>query len=143
MDGASAFVRMAARIAVATTVAFAALLPAASGTPLSRDVPVGQPDRLTIVRGGCSAASHWRLAVRHESGSLRITLIVRSGVPGQRWNVFMDHNGRGFFAGARVSDDRGLVGVRRTTTDLPGVDRFRAGANNTVTGESCRGRVRT
>ena len=143
MDGPKVFVRSVVCVAIATALTLACLVPVASARPARPGVSVERTQAFTIVRGGCSGSSRWRLAARRESGSLLVTLIVRSGTPNQRWNVFMDHNKRGFFAGSRVSDPRGVVGVRRTATNLPGVDRFRAAANNTVTGESCRGRVRT
>jgi hypothetical protein len=102
----------------------------------------GLPEPSRVARGSCSGPSRWRLAVRREGDDLRVTLVVRGGSANQQWNVFMDHNGRGFFAGSRVSGPDGAFGVRRAVPDLPGVDRIRMGAN-AERGESCRGRVRT
>ena len=110
--------------------------------PLNSDPANAPPEPTVIARGGCSGPSRWRLAVRREGGDgLRVTLVVRGGPADQRWNIFVDHNGRGFFAGSRVSDADGIVGVRRTANDLAGLDRFRFGANGKH-GESCSGHAR-
>ena len=101
-----------------------------------------EPTAQVARRGECSGRGHWRLAVRRVPGGLRVAFRVRAGNPGQRWNVFMDHNGRGFFAGSRRSDADAMFAVRRVVNDLPGADRFRAGAIDTASGETCRGRVR-
>jgi hypothetical protein len=53
----------------------------------------------------------------------------------------MDHNGRGFFAGSRISREGGIVVVRRRTGDAPGADTIRATAHDTITGETCAGRI--
>jgi hypothetical protein len=61
-----------------------------------------------VVRGGaCSGPSHWRLRVVPDGDLLRVRLAVRGGRAGQRWNIFMDHNGTGFFAGHRISGENG------------------------------------
>lgn len=72
---------------------------------------------------------------------LRVRFVIAGGAAGEEWNVFMDHNGVGFFAGSRTSGRDGLVVVRRRTEDLDGEDRIRAGAHNTATGETCRAGV--
>lgn len=93
-------------------------------------------------RGACSDVSRWRLKVRSIEGDmLRVRFVIAGGAAGEEWNLFMDHNGVGFFAGSRISEHDGLVVVRRRTEDLDGQDRIRAGAHNTATGETCRGGV--
>lgn len=94
-----------------------------------------------VRRGACSGPSRWRLAVAPDAGILRVRLSVRGGRADQRWNVFMDHDGTGFFAGSRISGIDGLWIVRRRVANLAGVDTIRFGANNVRTGETCRGRV--
>ncbi|HEY6567949.1 MAG TPA: hypothetical protein VI341_10575 [Actinomycetota bacterium] len=123
-----------------------ALFMALTFTPATAASPTSDPvnTRLEapgIARGGCSGPSRWRLTVRREAGAFRVTLVVRGGPADQRWNIFIDHDGRGFFAGSRVSNANGAVSVRRTASDLRGVDRFRFGANGKH-GESCSGRAR-
>ncbi|MDP9119587.1 MAG: hypothetical protein M3M93_04820, partial [Actinomycetota bacterium] len=76
-----------------------------------------------------------------DRGSLRVRLAVRGGRGGQRWNVFMDHDGNGFFAGNRISGSEGFWVVRRRVSNLPGPDRIGFGAHNVATGETCRGRA--
>jgi hypothetical protein len=76
-----------------------------------------------------------------EDDRLRVRFVIAGGAAGQEWNVFMDHNGVGFFAGSRISERDGLVVVRRRTEDQDGEDRIRAAGHNTVTGETCRGGV--
>ena len=95
-----------------------------------------------VVRGGaCSGPSHWRLRVVPDGDLLRVRLAVRGGRAGQRWNIFMDHNGTGFFAGHRISGENGAWAVRRRVPNLAGTDTIRFGAHNVATGETCRGRA--
>ena len=118
-------VLLAATLAV--TLCAATIPASAAGTSVTR-------------RGGCSDVSRWRLKVRPiEDDMLRVRFVIAGGAAGEEWNLFMDHNGVGFFAGSRVSEADGLVVVRRRTEDLDGQDRIRAGAHNTATGETCRG----
>jgi hypothetical protein len=95
----------------------------------------------SVRRGLCSGPSRWRLAVVPDEGVLRVRLAVRGGRAGQRWNIFMDHDGTGFFAGHRISGTDGLWVVRRRVANLAGVDTIRFGAHNVATGETCRGRA--
>jgi hypothetical protein len=94
-----------------------------------------------VNRGECSGPSRWRLAAVPDGGVLLIRLTVRGGRAGQRWNVFMDHNGTGFFAGHRISGEDGFWIVRKRVANRAGLDRIRFGAHNVVTGETCQGRV--
>ena len=95
-----------------------------------------------MARGACSEASRWRLGVIRVDRGFRVGVILRTPRAGQRWNIFLEHDRVGIFAGARRTDLDGRVVVRRIVTDHPGTDRFRVGAHNTATGETCRGRVR-
>jgi hypothetical protein len=103
--------------------------------------PVAAREDATVRQGACSGPSGWRLSVARDGGSLRVRLAVRGGRAGQRWNVFMDHNGNGFFAGHRISQSRGFWEVRRRVANRPGIDTIRFGAHNVATGETCRGRA--
>lgn len=96
----------------------------------------------TTRRGDCTGASAWALKVRIvDADTLRVRLVIAGGASGDKWNVFMDHNDDGFFAGSRVSGEGGLVVVRRLVDDLAGQDRIKAGALDTATGEECRARA--
>jgi hypothetical protein len=103
--------------------------------------PTGAVDVRTVRHGACSVQSHWTLRVVRDGGILRVRLALRDGAAGQRWNIFLDHNGTGFFAGYRISDATGSWAVRRRVRNLAGVDTIRFGAHNVVTGETCRGRA--
>jgi hypothetical protein len=94
--------------------------------------------------GACvGGPSSWRLRVAADgAGMLMVRFRLTGGSPGETWNLFLDHNGTGFFAGSRVSDENGLVRVRRATVDLSGEDVIRAAGHDVATGEICRGRVR-
>jgi hypothetical protein len=72
---------------------------------------------------------------------LGVRLAVAGGRAGQRWNVFVDHNGVGFFAGSRISGTGGYFTVRQRVPNLAGVDTIRFGASNRKSLETCRGRT--
>jgi hypothetical protein len=110
------------------------MLLAASSAASAGDIAV-------VRRGACTGASHWRLRVIPDAGVLRVRLTVRGGRAGQRWNIFMDHDGTGFFAGYRISGEDGLWLVRKRVQNHPGADLIRFGSHNVVTGETCSGRA--
>lgn len=103
--------------------------------------PVAAFDVATVRQGACSGLSGWRLSVARDGSSLRVRLAVRGGRARHRWNVFMDHNGNGFFAGHRISGSGGFWVVRRRVSNLAGPDSIGFGAHNVATGETCRGRA--
>jgi hypothetical protein len=94
-------------------------------------------------RGVCvGGPNQWRLRVTSDdAGTLVVRFRLTGGNPGETWNLFLDQNGTGFFAGSRVSDDTGVVHLRRRTDDLLGIDVIRAAGHDVATGEVCRGRV--
>ena len=93
--------------------------------------------------GDCTGISDWQLRVVTLSTSeLRVRFLVLGGDEGQTWNVYLDRDGVGFFAGSRESGVGGLVKVRQRIPDLPGEEVIRAAGHNVVTGEVCRGRVK-
>ena len=90
--------------------------------------------------GDCSDRSTWRLAIRPGvEGVWRLRLEIDAHRAGQRWTIFLNRNGVLFFSGSRMSDELGDILARVRGDDGPGVDRFRFGAHNVVTGETCRG----
>ena len=93
--------------------------------------------------GDCTLVSSWQLrVVALTTSELRVRFLVVGGEEGQTWNIYLDRDGVGFFAGSRESGEGGLVRVRRRIADLPGEELIRAAGHNVVTGEICRGRVR-
>jgi len=97
-----------------------------------------------VVRHGLcvGGASHWRLRVTADDlGMLVVRFRIAGGSAGETWNLFLDRNGTGFFAGSRVSNTFGVVRVRRRIADAPGADVIRAAGHDVATGEICRGRV--
>jgi hypothetical protein len=134
---------MASRVrATSTAILLASMLLVGAGGPVGA-VP-DAVDHATIARRGpCTGASTWRLrVVALPTAELRVRFTIVGGAAGETWNLFMDSDGIGFFAGSRVSDVRGLVSVRRRTADGPAVELIRATAHDVATGEICRGRVR-
>ncbi len=95
-----------------------------------------------VRRGACSVASSWKLrVVPDDQGMLRVRFTLLGGAVGEKWNVYLDQNGTGFFAGSRTSRDGGLVSVGRLTTDSIGVDLIGATAHDVISDETCRGHV--
>ena len=109
--------------------------------------PAVSADPSTLSRvtrhGDCTGISTWQLRVVTLSTSeLRVRFLVLGGDEGQTWNVYLDRDGVGYFAGSRESSVGGLVRVRQRIADLPGEEVIRAAGHNVVTGEVCRGRVK-
>jgi hypothetical protein len=123
-------------------VVLAAAIFVTPGVGLGSPEPTGLPsEAAAVARGRCSISSHWRLSVRSVPTGLQVTLVLRTGRPGEPWRIFMDHNRQGFFAGRRTANEMGRVVARRIANDEPGVDTFAAGGNSR-TGETCLGRIR-
>ena len=104
-------------------------------------IATAHPAAAVVREGACTGPSHWRLRVLPDGDVLRVRLAVRGGRAGQRWNIFMDHNGTGFFAGYRISGEDGAWVVRKRVPNLAGTDTIRFGAHNVATGETCSGRA--
>jgi hypothetical protein len=102
----------------------------------------GEEGLVTRARGRCSGPSRWALTIRRTAGdTLGVRLVVTGGRAGQKWNVFMDHNREGFFAGSRTSGPDGFFVVRRRVANLAGDDIISFGANNVPSHETCEGRA--
>jgi hypothetical protein len=127
------------RTLIAVAVALACLASGPAWAAPVEPVPVARV--IAEARGPCTMGSRWRLAVSHVDEGLRVSLLLRTPREGQRWNIFLEHDAVGIFANKRYTDVDGRISVKRVVPDHDGVDRFRFGANNTETGESCRGRV--
>jgi hypothetical protein len=128
-----AWIRRAGALALAVTIACSFVV-AASAIGSAPSVA-----RHGVCVGGPTS---WRLRViADDAGVLLVRFRLSGGSPGETWNLFLDQNGAGFFAGSRVSNEFGFVRVRRRTADMPGVDVIRAAGHDVATGEVCRGRV--
>jgi hypothetical protein len=126
------------RVATILSIAFAlAWLP-------SQEVSAGSLVLPRVARhGDCTGESTWHLrVVTLDTSELRVRFLVVGGDEGQTWNVYLDRDGVGFFAGSRDSGVGGVVRVRQRIADLSGEELIRAAGHNVVTGEVCRGRVR-
>ena len=126
------------RVAMIMTVAFALV------TLPTSEVSAGSVVAPRAARhGDCTGVSTWQLrVVTLATSELRVRFLVLGGEEGQTWNVYLDRDGVGFFAGSRDSGIGGLVRVRQRIPDLPGEEVIRAAGHNVVTGEVCRGRVK-
>jgi hypothetical protein len=126
------------RVAMIVTVAFTLV------TLPSPGVSAGSVMAPRAARhGDCTGVSTWQLRViTLATSELRVRFLVIGGEEGQTWNVYLDRDGVGFFAGSRDSGIGGLVRVRQRIPDLPGEEVIRAAGHNVVTGEVCRGRVK-
>lgn len=138
LDAMPLRIRMALVVATILTVASAA-----TDAPSAHATRIGDRPPAVGRRGPCTGVSAWRLrVVSLSTAELRVRFTIVGGASGETWNVFLDRDGVGFFAGSRTSGDGGLVTVRRRTPDGPTEELIRATAHDVATGEVCRGRVR-
>ena len=92
--------------------------------------------------GACSAASHWKMKAKPDSGRMELELEIDSNRNGQRWAVRITDNRRLILVGTKVTHaPSGSFDVRRLTANRPGVDHFVAVARNLRTNETCVARV--
>jgi hypothetical protein len=98
---------------------------------------------LTVkAHGDCSGPSEWTLSLHASPASLlTVKYSVKGGRSGQRWNVFVDDNGRGVFAGSRTSGTKGAFSVSVSVANLLGRDKISVASNDTATGETCHARA--
>lgn len=121
-----------ARIGIAVVGLVSALLvPATPALAKAGDV---------ITQGRCSGASTWKLKLSPENGAIEVDFEVDQNVVGQTWGVAIEQNGAVVFRGRRTTTaPSGSFGLRIVRPDNAGPDRFRAGARNPITGETCLG----
>jgi hypothetical protein len=97
---------------------------------------------VTKASGACSAASHWKVKAKPDSGRMELELEIDSNRNGQRWTVRITDNRRLILAGTKVTHaPSGSFDVRKLTANRPGVDHFVAVARNLRTNETCVARV--
>ena len=103
-------------------------------------IATARPVAAVVRDAPCTGPSHWRLRVVPDANVLRVRLTVRGGRAAQRWNIFINNNGTGFFAGHRIYPVRPEPGsCAGAVPNLAGIDRIRFGAHNVATGETCSG----
>ena len=114
--------------ALVVTLALVAAAPAATG------------DDDVIRRGGCTAASDWKLKVGLDDGKIDAEFEVDQNRNGQRWRVVLRRDGNRFFRGVRTTHaPSGSFEVDRRTQNPAGPDRIKARAVNLSSGEVCKG----
>src|SRR4051794_2558787 len=90
----------------------------------------------------CSGTSHWKLKVGPEDGRLEVEGQVDSNRVGQTWTWRIVHNGSVSATGTRTTlAPSGSFTVRRTVLNRAGTDTITFRAQNTRSGEVCRGTV--
>ena len=95
-----------------------------------------------IATGPCSAGSTWKLKNSPENGQLEVEFEVDQNVVGDTWRVVIRYNGERIFRGRRVTEaPSGSFEVERRVANQAGPDTVQARAENTRTGEICRGTV--
>jgi hypothetical protein len=121
--------RFAARVLVALLACLCLLAPVSASAAVERS-------------GSCSGPTHWRLVLRKgDPGELIVIFKAWGGPSGDKWNIFMENKGNGFYSTSRTSGDGGAFRVRRSTKDLSGTDKILVTANNTRSGETCGARA--
>jgi hypothetical protein len=93
-----------------------------------------------IKRGGCSAATTWKLKAKPDDGRIEVEFEVDQNRVGKRWRVTIVRNGSAVFSGIRRTvAPSGSFEVRRLLADSAGSDRIVARARALAGGETCRG----
>lgn len=115
-----------------------ALLAAVMFTPAA---VAGEGD--VVARGGCSAASDWKLKLSPEDGQIEVEIEVDQNVVGDRWRVKIAHNGTlEYKFKKRTKAPSGSFEARRLVSDTGGTDRIRVRSINLSTGEVCVAKAR-
>jgi hypothetical protein len=92
--------------------------------------------------GSCTRGSVWEMEAVRDGGRVEVELEVESFRRGQQWTVELRQNNNApvrFTRTTRGSD--GYWWVERSFANAPGNDVFVGFARNTVTGETCSGRL--
>jgi hypothetical protein len=122
-----------------TRIAAVALVTTALAAPT---LPAFAKDGDVIKRGSCSGATDWKLKASPEDGRIEVEAEVDSNRNGQTWSWRLNHNGSVSARGtATTKAPSGSFEVRRVVVNLAGADRMVFRAQNTRSGEVCRGVV--
>lgn len=92
--------------------------------------------------GSCTGGSVWQMEAVRDGARVEVELEVESFRRGQQWTVELRQNNNAPVRVTRTS--RGADGywwVERSFANAPGTDTFVGFARNTVTGETCTGRL--
>jgi hypothetical protein len=91
--------------------------------------------------GRCSAAAHWVMKAKPDTGRIELEFSVETQRAGQRWRVRITDNGKQIFLGRRITNRVShSFSVDRMVGNRSGTDRFRARAENGA-GQVCFGHV--
>jgi hypothetical protein len=102
--------------------------------------PASAKDGDIVRRGRCSTASNWKLKAGARDNGLEIEFEVDSNRVDQTWAVQLSDNGTRIFSGQRTTQaPSGSFSVRKVTSNRAGSDTVVATAQNTASGETCRG----
>lgn len=124
--------------------------PAATGGtagtgPAETAPPSAAPAAPDVVETGCSAGARSRLELTAMGKRIKVRFEVRRSPVGHSWHIVLRHsygpNHDRNFAGTRVASESGDSLVVRWVKDSFGpfeVDRFRAKATDTQTGQVCK-----
>lgn len=134
------------RTATVTGVTLVALGPLAPPPLVTATVPTAAATAARTVEreGNCKAGpAEWDLDVeRRTRRRLRIEFEIDEIRRGQRWNVFVSHNGRRVASVTRVARTSRGIRVVRFTRNRRGRDRIKAAAVHPRTGSTCVARLR-
>ncbi len=121
-----------------TAIALAAFASTAIASPAAAS---GGGDGVTR-EGPCSGSSDWELQAKPRDGGLEIEFEVDSNINGQQWQVRITDNGVRLFQGTRATvAPSGSFEVNIKAPSRSGPDKIVGRATNSLTGETCIGRV--
>jgi hypothetical protein len=119
----------------------AAIVAVASCLAISA-APAQANDRDKIRVGSCTGTTDWKVKVGPDDGRLEVEGQVDSNRAGQTWSWRIVHNGSISASGTRTTlAPSGSFTVRRTVLNRLGTDTITFRAQNTRSGEVCRGTV--
>ncbi len=128
----------AVRAALSATAA-AGLVVAALAAPATAS---GGGDGRVERSGSCSGSADWKLKAKPDDGRIEVEGEVDSNVNGQVWAWKIKHDGNVSASGRSTTRaPSGSFSVERRMVDTAGSDVFTFRAENTRSGEVCRGTV--
>lgn len=90
----------------------------------------------------CGSA-RYLLAVDREGSRFDVDAEIDGAVPGSRWRIILQHEGRAVSNVVRTAGPDREIEVDRFVRNTPGVDRFRLTVRSLDTGASCSTRIVT
>lgn len=125
-------------VRTALTAAAAGLVVAALGAPAAASGGGGRVEN----SGSCSGSADWKLKAKPDNGRIEVEAEVDSNVNGQVWAWKIKHDGNVSASGRSTTrGPSGSFSVNRRIVDTAGTDTITFRAENTRSGEVCRGTV--